>query len=816
MHIATAAGVFYDVSADISQSQVIRSVGISSSTFVLTNAGRKYDGIFSPMDRVVVYLTRISRMLIFSGYLDSVPVFSTFPGSVSLRASCSLKRLQHFMWDPHTAEALKVNGPASADDANITDGGIAKRTIKLLNEVAGWPESQIHIGGVPTNWFDRMAKVADVLVTQAEVASMISAVGTGILGGQGPGNASASDIGVGIDNGIAKSAMTIPGIGIGTGQIPSGGYGGISHFGGPTGGAFGGMALTGEPGGLADNQRAQWGGPYFCAMRWGYSTIDRRGNIRPTPGAVSGAVAWWKNRKILVVNPRTKKAVCVRAADWGPALIESRLIDVSKTAMDALGTSTDDNVFVSFAPTGMALGPVSADYGKTATALAPTLKQALTSTPSGEPAVMSNGWVRDGSTITEVKVGKWSFQVAKQAAPRFAGFVTDLLASGYVPTVIGGYRANSIIITPGGKNTGVYDNHGYGAAIDIDPDVNGFFTGAGPFKHKFVDAVIRPMAHKWGLWWGGDYNDIKDYMHFEVVGAPATPAEAMEKIKGNISTPPVSGTPGVPGVPVDPAQMVGAAIFNAFQWLGNQNFGGDLLYGARALMNDVPIYPTIDDLMNAGLRQWCSAPNGDIIAWFPDFFGHWGTAAKMIIEDIEIEEAFTVSWSDDRLKTHMFVTSASSGVEGLGDATEVYRQATTAGIASVEIPELMSALFNVDIKNFADNGAEFLNRFGARTDTFPMDIITGPRAEFFFACFRFMQNWAEQYSERVSLTFMPELYPGMIAVFPRYGVQAYVGEVTHGIDMANGGGFTTQATLSAWSTIGDKPGIKGLPRGGKL
>ena len=162
------------------------------------------------------------------------------------------------------------------------------------------------------------------------------------------------------------------------------------------------------------------------------------------------------------------------------------------------------------------------------------------------------------------------------------------------------------------------------------------------------------------------------------------------------------------------------------------------------------------------------------------------------------------------------ITSPGCQRWALGDASAVYQQLGTAGIASVEFPELMAALFNVDKKQFADNGKVFLDRYGARPDSTAMNNISGHRQEFFFACFRFMQNWSGQWSASVSLTYMPEVYPGMLLVFPRYGVQAYVMEAEHSGSLASGGGFNTNVTLTAWSTIGDRPSIKGLPKGAPL
>lgn len=804
VRIATADGTIYDVSADVSQFNMNRPIGIASLNLTLTNAARKYDGVFAPMDRVVVYLRRVSRMLVFSGYLDQVPVFSTFPGSVKLRASCSLKRLQHFMWDPTTAASINVLKPVNPEqDKQVVDGGTAARTVRVLNEIAGWPKEQIHIASVPASWVEKVSKIADKLTKEAEVAERVKALGSGpIMWGNDPSTG---------------ARQVITGIGPGTGRLPA--YTGkASYFGGPGGGAYGGMTLTGEPGGIPDSQRGKWGGPYYCAMQWPYQTLSRDGEFYQAHGLqnIGAAIEWWRGRKILVVSPKTGKGVVVRAADWGPHTNTGRVIDLSKPAFDALGINTDDEVNIAFADEGSPMGPVSASG--LAISSDPALKNGLKQAASGEPAVMKDGWNHEGKDMVTVSAGGCTFQVAKQAAPRFKGFVDELVSVlHYQPKQIGGYRANSTVVTPGGVNTGKYDNHGYGAAIDIDPFGlgNGFYSTPGDYdvKHKIPDSV-RELAHKWGLWWGGDYHSIKDYMHFEVIGAPATPKEAEQTVTGAI--PPVSGVPGQPNATDSAGQEVGTALFNAFQWLGSTNFGGELLTGIRALMNDQPLYGTIDELMNASLRHWCSAPNGDIIAWFPDYFGHFGTAAKLIVEDIEILDAFAVAWSDDRLKTHMFVTSSTTGFEGMGDASEVYQQMGTAGIASVEFPELMSALFNVPAKNFADGGKAFLNRFGARPDNYAMNNITGHQQEFFFACFRFMQNWGEQFSCQVSTTFLPEAYPGMLLVFPRYGVQAYIQEVNHQGSLGDGGGFTTDLTLVAWSTIGSQRGIKGLPRGGAL
>lgn len=821
--IATADGTIYDVSADIAQFTVDRELGISNATLTLTNGNRKYDGVFTSMDRIVIYQRRFTTLLTFSGYLDQVPVYSTYAKSVSLRASCSAKRLQHFHWDPTSAAAVKLMTPTQSSDAlkKITDGGVSERAVNLLNKVAGWPREQIHIGAIPNTWMEKVSAVADRLSKQAELATAVQTLGSdAMMWGNNP------------TTGMRQVVPGLPGQGSGTGRLPDF-QGKASQFGGPSGGAYGHMALTDEQGNLSDNQRAKWGGPYYCAMRWPY-VVYKMNELAVGHGVtdIGACKKWWAARKILVVSKDTGRAVVVRPADWGPgsggnaslASADGRIIDLSETAMKALGISTDQVVSVTFADDATPCGPVNVKSGNLINSDS-SLKSGLTEvatgkTAGGEPIAITSGWTRDGSDIVTIKPKGYSFDVSKLAASRFTGFVTELVdVLHYTPKVIGGFRRGSTVKGPLGNETGKADNHSYGAAIDIDwyEYGNGFYStpNGETHPHKIPDTV-RELAHKWGLWWGGDYHSIKDYMHFEVIGAPATPKEAMDKV-GAGTVPLVSGTPGQAPTAAPVAPSIGDALINAFDWLGSTNFGGDLLSGVRALMNDVPIYGAFDDLMSAGLRHWCTAPNGDIIGWFPDYFGHYGTAAKMIIQDIEIEEPFTVAHSDDRLKTHMFVTSSTTGLEGLGDASSVYQQLGTAGIASVEFPELMAALFNVNASTFKDGGQSFLNRYGARPDNHAMDNITGHKQEFYFACFRFMQNWSDQWSCQVSLTYMPEVYPGMLLVFPRFGLQGYVQSVRHsGSPGQDGGGFRTEVTITAWSSVGRKSVVKGLPVGAPL
>ena len=80
--------------------------------------------------------------------------------------------------------------------------------------------------------------------------------------------------------------------------------------------------------------------------------------------------------------------------------------------------------------------------------------------------------------------------------------------------------------------------------------------------------------------------------------------------------------------------------------------------GPRALLNDQPLLPYLKNLINASMRSFCSAPNGDFMAWFPDYYGLWGTAAIMVLEPIEMQD-FYVEWTDDYFVTHQYTVAVA-------------------------------------------------------------------------------------------------------------------------------------------------------------
>jgi len=80
---------------------------------------------------------------------------------------------------------------------------------------------------------------------------------------------------------------------------------------------------------------------------------------------------------------------------------------------------------------------------------------------------------------------------------------------------------------------GVWSEHAYGRAVDVNPVQNPFIDGGEVLPeagHVYLDRtdvrpgmivagdpVVRAFAAI-GWTWGGDYNSVKDYQHFSATG----------------------------------------------------------------------------------------------------------------------------------------------------------------------------------------------------------------------------------------------------------------------------------------------------------
>lgn len=798
VHIhSTRLDEIIDVSDDLVGGNIgMAENALGSFSFSLANHRRKYDGVFSPDDRISVQMKRIKWMQTFSGYISQAPYFSVYPRTVVLSGQCTLKRLRYTMWDPGSEAAVQLMHPGvglpttdqlKADD----DGGLRTRLQSLLINVGNWPQTNIHIGRIPAVWTKQISDLYQSLQTVLAPATPPEATSTGTgasIGGATPTSAGATTVAPDSD----------PALRTATGALPA--YSGTaSWFGGPSGGAPFTMGLSKEAGlhpGTPEDPQGLW----YCAMRWPYAVMNTAGEITLAvpSNLVDKAKQWWNGRRVLVINTVNQKAVVLRAADWGPATSTGRVIDMSQYALEtALAGATDVQVDIRFAPDGAQLGPY-------------TLPPATDSQQAAGQAASTGSKSReDFITIAAAQVGDsyvWGAQ-PKVSDPNPGAFDCSALvqwAAGRVGVSLPRTSEEQWAAIQAAKTTLTVDQASKTqGALMFPADASHVVISVGDGLH-----TIEAMGTQYGVVEGSIGNRF----------ANAGTIPGMDY--GGATAPVTQGASGTIGIAGSGAMPV---VTDTSSWTPQADPESTALVGARMLLNDTPLLSTIQQYANISMRSFMAAPNGDFIAWFPDYFGFYGTAGRMTVETIELlGDGFTVEWSDEYLVTHQFVvgtdippTGGGAGIAaGTSLPTDIY---SSKGIASVEFPQILAALFN--IQSNTDKRADLfldpqkiLKRYGARVDIQQLPFIPAGLTEFWYAIYLLMQSWAQQFSSQVNLTFMPEVYPGMILEIPAYKVQMYVKGVNHSFDF-RGSGFTTSVTVTAISAT-DSSGLYALPLGG--
>jgi len=225
----------------------------------------------------------------------------------------------------------------------------------------------------------------------------------------------------------------------------------------------------------------------------------------------------------------------------------------------------------------------------------------------------------------------------------------------------------------------------------------------------------------------------------------------------------------------------------------------DLLPGTKAFIDGQPLLQMVQAVAAAGLRCWSSGPDGSFIAWYPDYFGLDGKPAVLQLANLELKDV-RVDFSDDPMATHVYINGDWSQ---LGDGDPVLGWIDTTGVATVEQPWLYQRLILAapgDLETA--QGTEIMQRFGVRPLAQTFAMAGSHELEFLLACQVFMEQYAKQYQTEITMTFMPELFPGMRVQLADFQLQVYVKEVQHVCDYEQG--FQTQAVIMAPSTPGSK------------
>ncbi|WP_428957955.1 C40 family peptidase [Streptomyces sp. cg35] len=813
VYIATQKHGIIDVSDDLVEgSMVRRSDGVSNFSFSLQNARRKYDGVLAPNDRVSVQMKRLKWVQVYTGYLNRVPLVTAWPRVVHLTSSCSLKRLQYWYWDSHAEASQAMVRQALTDagkDSGVSDGGMTNVVLTILKKVVGWPESKAHIAAIPGNWLsviETLAKQINAELDEAdEVArTLFEALGSASVGEGGADATALTGTYGGFNSSEQKSnAATIYSVGKQVGAstrdciiaimtaMQESGLRNLDHGDRDSVGLFQQRPSQGW------GSKAQIMNPEYSSKKFYEALFKVKNRDKAEMWQVCQAVQ--RSGKPLEYAKHEKNATAmVKDLEKGGG-------KASSLNSKPQGTSS-----------GLNLAQMAVNYCKKYPNIPYTQKyggtQMAVLKADPPPGLDCSSFIQAmflrtmGSLYNLPRVAAAQYAFCKKVSVKKALATPGALVfKGGSPGSI--YHVEMSL--GDGKNTiGAHRRGAKPHDVGVNPPVSASYWDYGGFLPRISYTTGAGTV----IFEGGD-----DGGYGEV----------------DPSDPGVELTTGadVPGYnPKDPFDK----LFGDNAWLPLSTAESDPNYlmaqalaGPRALLNDQPLLPYLKNLFNSTMRSFCSAPNGDLIAWYPDYYGMWGTAAKMVIQPIEVQD-FEVTWSDDYMVTHQFVVTSPQTTNLFDPATGTVQNsvgesvlnqmaAFTTGVVTIDFPGVWKALFGMDMtEKEAKEYADWIKqRFGARPDYQQLPGLVGPKAQLFAAIFLFMRQFAYQYSASVPLTFMPELYPGMLIQIPEFNFQAYVTTVTHNFKFGKDGGFSTAVSIAAPARLTGKGNkLLGLPMAG--
>jgi hypothetical protein len=864
-----AQNTVYNVSKDIVRGQTIhRSNAPHQFQCTLMNKNRQYDTLFAPNDMFAIYMKRVRRLLVMSGYLDSVPWYSTWERSVEIFGTCTIKRLLQKRYDPSTTATFDLIGKVgnSTQQQNV-DGGLQAKSMAVITQIGGWPMDTVHIGNLPLSWAHKIAGLYaaanPVLVSQLWDSSGGSVSTTGY-------------------NSPVVSSTTVP-QGVPTKGPDAPTTSELNYYSLPS------SALTVVK---DDGQYDLFSSPpnhtqithnYFCQLNWGYMdptaprgtrTKMRHWLADQTSPGTKGAAGWdppHGSGPVMVFCPDTNSTVLCTPAGEGPGRYSanSPKIGLSEMALTTLGITTamiaqgtlvyafwcDQSLNHNHYPPGFwpITEVVKREKGRppatiiTHAAVTPAETASSSTTPDPGPYGPKTVSTTQGKSVVDFcqKV-----VAAHKGYPSQGQSVTgpdtyDCSGLAWSAWNAAGVQMNQVgapVGSAGHENSWMqYDD----SRMTQFHDDSKLQPGDLVFYFNPDDGQTTNPNHE-GIYINTDAQGAKWTIQAHDVseGITVSPLHGGLSITGfgrpegypgyngkDTTTTTGSGSGGGgsgSGSGSGSGFGAGLGVSNDTSFLHFWEYFGqaptptsEVLQGIRGLLNDQPLLPFINIMLNASMRSWCSAPNGDFIAWFPDYFGGYNQAGILKVEDIELMD-FSISWSDQNMVTHQYV-AASWATSILGSSPagtpQLSNMTDTDGVVTLEMGNVSNTILQtvLNLKKGDQSGLgspqTILNRFGARPNFQQVGILLNNQAQFYYALFLFTLNWASMFTAQMPITFMPEAFPGMLVRLSD-GFQAYITQVQHAWDYTEGGpGFTTQLAIMAPSDW-KGGGLYGLPQGG--
>jgi hypothetical protein len=853
------SGAILDLTKYVVSGQVQRLINqVSSASVTLRNPYRMFtvsssaissnptnEAAFHPMDPITIYLERIRGfpIRVFTGYLDTTPYYQLYPGTITLQASCTLKRLLYTYFDPslpymfaffnqygwYSTGSGTIRSSAETGDmingskGSLNDSSISRLLWAILYNIGQWQDSNIYIENLPSNLVQKVAKLAQgIQKTEQTAVDAFEAFLKGVIGGSSYGSGGGSgnpSTGSSVPNTLSGNSVGqqvynyfvqqgLPGVAaagiVGNWQqesnlnpSESGGY--IAQW--------GGSRLTGLQG-LAQQQ----GKPVTdlgVQLAWTWHELST-GYTSALNGLRSASTPAQAATVFCNIFEEPGDPNCMGAPVW-----LSKRIQYAQDAYQAYKNAT------------------SATASNVNTATGAVTQRGHTAPPAGaslQVRTVIDCLIEAASIISNADYpyayggGHPSAGTPSSGHPNENGTGTPVVGydcSGSVGAVL---SAANLIPVGSGINT---DSTLIRGLVDNGTIMSG--TGSGqpectlydnPGKHIF----IRLNGKYWGTsdgesgnasqknggagWLNDSHPDTNTFTPYHI------PLATLQK-QTEFSLPSQPGASGASansisggGTSTTAGTAQSTAFANAFvaeielPSMQDESLAIALGSAGMGLMHDQQLLPLIQQVCEASMRSFQSLPNGDFYAFYPDYFGEFGQHnAYWLIDDIEILSG-EINLSDDALATHVFVVGDTTWPTDYAPLNMM--MAGTINIQNAFAPTGMldtSTTEGYQPLVTATEAMDFIKRYGARPLVQNYPMVRSEIFEMFLAYQQFMFAWSNQFKTPFTFTFMPELFPGGKVGFPNHGLQMYISSVTHSWDYAEAG-FTTTAELTAPSVLG--------------
>jgi cell wall-associated NlpC family hydrolase len=821
----------------------------------------RYNGLFDRMDKIVCYLKKTDWTTVFTGYLDTVPYAQMYPGMVEIKATCTLKRLIHTWWNPALPACISffdqygyaagVHGLLGSAQGPPADTGLGNMLADILNKVGGWAPQDLMIQDFPMQFLNFLNSSYGQMeaTNQMEYQNFQHMLlGDDISGGvgaaagkyQSPYGFAASSpgpYGLGQPFYVQQicAAVDQRGLGPSTQDLT------ISQQ----------LQQAGETGMGDRNQAAQQA---FTQIQQGPGQSWQQSARNSDAAILAVACAFAETNMMMAANltipeslnypheredsPDTSLGLFQQLNSWGSVSDRMNALVSAGMFLDHLPPdwrNADPATAIASAQGNQAAYARYQSYMQTATQLVQQYRQSKgvygppgsSTVVPGSPSTLGSGGPLNLPSLGNAVTAAANVNQNGPTSPVNPGDTTQPDAQGAVNYAMSKMGAPYVWAAGG---PAAFDCSGFVSAAYASIGVNvphytgniAAMSGRVPYPTQPGDLIVSPARDHVVMWLGGNqiieasgnvhikpqYYDLSQCAIIHVCnnsGNPAAPFNPAATASGGGG----SGGTGYSGDPTGgSSQNMGSEPIarNLFSYMFQPGMFAtqvaDFFTGEKAFIDDQPLIQMIQAICKAGLRNFASAPTGEFIAYYPDWFGLDGKQAVLQLQDIEMKDV-RINYSDDPLTTHVYI---AGDMTMQGQVQQPLGWLDTCGVVTVEDQWLYDRLTRIEPGAVMDP-TTLMNRFGVRPYKEEYALAASHALEFLIAAHLFMLKWAEQYQTHVEFTWMPELFPGMRVQLVNHNLQVYVTEVTHTFDMESG--FSTSAEIMAPSTLGAAANVMG-------